>query len=165
MEKYNDEKLIDEFEAKNYNEEMQKLSNNAIEIFQYYENKIIVQNILNIASKVLSLLEQEQKLLLELSHHIQSIKQNENKVKIRILQDEQNSLKLLYEIDIIQNLDFIKINQAKPLLKNAIDVACNILKAYFELLNFELNTKIKDIIKKYINEIIDLILYLSDYLV
>lgn len=174
MQNFNDEKIIDDNLVKDYNEEYEKIIKQkdneknslcSIEVLKAFQDKVLIQNLINIVSEILSLLEVEIGMLNDLMYHIPSIKQNETKVKIRILQEQEKSLNLLYETENIQNLNFVKISQNKPLLKNLLDVCCMLMKCYMELDNFEMNVKIKDIIKKYKTEILNLILFLSDFLV
>ena len=164
MEKFNDEKIITDLDAINYTKEISE-NQDGIKIFEYFENKIEVQNIINIVSLILSFIEEEKKLLTQLQQYISNAKQNETKVKIRVLQEQENSLKLLYELNETQKLSFVKINQSRPLLKNAIDIVCQIIKNYLNLNNFEMNTKIKEIIKNYIDEVLDIVFFLTDFLV
>ncbi|MBQ7308018.1 MAG: hypothetical protein IJW82_05780 [Clostridia bacterium] len=164
MEKFNDEKIITDLDAINYTKEISE-NQDGIKIFEYFENKIEVQNIINIVSLILSFIEEEKKLLTQLQQYISNAKQNETKVKIRVLQEQENSLKLLYELNETQKLSFVKINQSRPLLKNAIDIVCRIIKNYLNLNNFEMNTKIKEIIKNYIDEVLDIVFFLTDFLV
>ena len=163
MQKFNDEKLIQEDNAVKYVKEFEQQK--AKNLFDYFENKIQTQNIINIISKLLSLINEAKKLLQDLLPYITNTKQNETKVKMRMLQEQENSLKLLYQIDDIESLSLVKINQSKPLLKNAIDIVCRITKEYISLSDFEMNTKIKDIIKKYTDETLEIVFFLTDFLI
>lgn len=174
MQNFDDEKIIDDNSVKDYNEEYEKVLGQKdykndiicnVEIIKTFQDKVLIQNLINIVSEILSLIEVEIGMLNDLMYHISSVKQNETKVKIRILQEQEKSLNLLYETENIQNLNFVKISQNKPLLKNLLDVCCMLMKCYMELDNFEMNVKIKDIIKKYKIEILNLILFLCDFLV
>lgn len=158
---YNDDNIISDEDAKKYLEEMTD---------KKIENKILVQNLLNIVTKTISFIREEIRLLNELKNHISQLKQNELIVKVRLLEEQESSLNLLYELGetlpTIKKLNFnVKINQNKPLLKNALDCCCEIIKSYFSLLDFEINSKIQDIVKNYINEMIDIVMFLSGFLV
>lgn len=165
MQKFDDEKLIQEKEAQEYITEFENQKHIAKNLFDLFENKIQTQNLINIISKLLSLINEAKKLLQDLLPYITNTKQNETKVKIRTLQEQESSLKLLYNIEDIESLNLVKINQSKPLLKNAIDIICKIIKEYISLNDFEMNTKIKDVIKKYTDETLEIVFFLTDFLI
>lgn len=158
---YNDEKLIDDKFCEKYKSELTIQKQNASDLFLDYQTKIINQNILNIAGKLLGLLTDETTFLKELSTHLENDVKNECIAFIETLKEEISSLNILYEITSFSISRVVRVSVNAPLLQKCINLAIMIIKTLLELDNYELNSKIKDILKKYIEENLELLQFFA----